>query len=184
MKDYLNYDNPLIARYASKKMSEHFGPQKKFSTWRKLWIALAEAELELGLPVTQAQIDELKEHVDDIDFDVAAAYEKKLRHDVMAHVHTYGDLCPNAKGIIHLGATSCFVTDNGDAILYREALRMVRDRLVVVIDRLAKFAARRPVLYVPDTSAPCPAHGIRPSSADARGRGILSGISVRFLHST
>jgi len=141
MKDYLNYDNPLIARYASKKMSEHFGPQKKFSTWRKLWIALAEAELELGLPVTQAQIDELKEHVDDIDFDVAAAYEKKLRHDVMAHVHAYGDLCPNAKGIIHLGATSCFVTDNGDAILYREALRMVRDRLVVVIDRLAKFAA-------------------------------------------
>ncbi|MBR4832898.1 MAG: adenylosuccinate lyase, partial [Thermoguttaceae bacterium] len=140
MKDYLNYDNPLIARYASKKMSEHFGPQKKFSTWRKLWIALAEAELELGLPVTQAQIDELKQHVDDIDFDVAAAYEKKLRHDVMAHVHTYGDLCPNAKGIIHLGATSCFVTDNGDAILYREALRMVRDRLVVVIDRLAKFA--------------------------------------------
>ncbi len=140
MKDRLNYDNPLIDRYASREMCEHFGPQKKFSTWRKLWIALAEAENELGLPVSQEQIAELKEHVDDIDFDVAAAYEKSLRHDVMAHVHTYGDLCPKAKGIIHLGATSCFVTDNGDAILYREALKKIRKRLVVLIDRLGKFA--------------------------------------------
>ena len=136
----LNYDNPLIERYASREMCEHFGPQKKFSTWRRLWIALAESEHELGLPVTQQQIDELKEHVDDIDFEVAAAYEKKLRHDVMAHVHTYGDVCPNARGVIHLGATSCFVTDNGDCILYRDALKMVRNRLVTVIDRFAKFA--------------------------------------------
>ncbi|MDO5308400.1 MAG: adenylosuccinate lyase [Planctomycetia bacterium] len=140
MKERLNYDNPLIERYASREMCEHFGPQKKFSTWRRLWVALAEAEHELGLPVTQEQIDELKAHVDDIDFQVAADYEKKLRHDVMAHVHTYGDVCPNARGIIHLGATSCFVTDNGDCILYRDALKTVRDRLFVVIDRLAKFA--------------------------------------------
>ena len=141
MEKRLNYDNPLIERYASREMCEQFGPQKKFSTWRKLWVALAEAEHELGLPVTQEQIDELKAHTDDIDFEAAAAYEKKLRHDVMAHVHTYGDVCPNARAVIHLGATSCFVTDNGDCIIYREALEMVRDRLVTVIDRLAKFAS-------------------------------------------
>ena len=140
MQDKSLYDNPLIERYASREMCAHFSPQKKFSTWRRLWVALAEAEHELGLPVSQEQIDELKAHLDDIAFEVAAAYEKKLRHDVMAHVHTYGDVCPNARTIIHLGATSCFVTDNGDCILYREALRMIRDRLVVVIDRLAKFA--------------------------------------------
>ncbi len=140
IQNRLYYDNPLIERYASRDMCEHFGPQKKFSTWRRLWVALAEAEHELGLPVTQEQIDELKAHVDDVDFEVAAEYEKKLRHDVMAHVHTYGDVCPNARGIIHLGATSCFVTDNGDCVLYRDALKKVRDRLVVVIDRLAKFA--------------------------------------------
>ncbi len=140
MQDRILYDNPLIERYASREMCAHFGPQKKFSTWRRLWVALAEAESEMGLPVTQEQVDELKAHVDDIDFDAAAQYEKKLRHDVMAHVHTYGDVCPKARAVIHLGATSCFVTDNGDCILYREALRMVRDRLVVVIDRLAKFA--------------------------------------------
>ena len=142
MQNRLNYDNPLIGRYASREMCEHFGPQKKFSTWRRLWVALAEAEHELGLPVTKEQIDELKAQVDNIDFEVAAAYEKKLRHDVMAHVHTYGDVCPNARGVIHLGATSCFVTDNGDCIIYRDALKMIRDRLVVVIDRLAKFAAQ------------------------------------------
>lgn len=140
MKDRALYDNPLIERYASREMCAQFGPQKKFSTWRRLWVALAEAEHELGLPITREQIDELKAHVDDVDFDAAAAYEKKLRHDVMAHVHAYGDVCPNARGIIHLGATSCFVTDNGDCIIYREALRMIRDRLVTVVDRLAKFA--------------------------------------------
>ena len=141
MTSMLDYDNPLIGRYASPEMSRLWGPQRKFSTWRRLWVALAEAEAELGLPVTQAQIDELKAHVDDIDFNVAADYEKKLRHDVMAHVHTYGDLCPHARAIIHLGATSCFVTDNTDALLIREGLEMIRDRLVTVIDRLARFAA-------------------------------------------
>lgn len=142
MTDSLNYDNPLIARYASQEMSHLWGPQRKFSTWRRLWVALAEAESELGLPITAEQIAELKAHLDDIDFGVAADYEKKLRHDVMAHVHTYGDVCPNARGIIHLGATSCYVTDNTDTILLREAMQLIRKRLVTVIDRLAKFAAQ------------------------------------------
>ncbi|MCL2623076.1 MAG: adenylosuccinate lyase [Planctomycetaceae bacterium] len=140
MSDTLSYDNPLIVRYASQEMSCLWGPQRKFSTWRRLWLALAEAEAELGLPITDAQIAELKAHLDDIDFDLAAEYEKKLRHDVMAHVHTYGDLCPTARGIIHLGATSCYVTDNTDVILLREAMQLIRRRLVTVIDRLAKFA--------------------------------------------
>ena len=141
-EDYLVYKNPLIERYASREMAELWGPRKKFSTWRRLWVTLAECESELGLPVTQEQIDELKEHVDDIDFESAARYEKELRHDVMAHVHTYGDVCPKSRGIIHLGATSCFVTDNTDAILLRDALKMIRNRLVTVIDRLGKFATK------------------------------------------
>lgn len=136
----LDYDNPLVTRYASKEMVQLWGPQRKFSTWRKLWVALAEAEHELGLPVTQEQIDELKQHIDDIDFDNAAKHENRLRHDVMAHVHTYGDVCPLARSIIHLGATSCFVTDNADALLLREALQMVAKRIAVVIDRLGTFA--------------------------------------------
>ena len=134
------YENPLITRYASKDMSLIWGAQRKFSTWRTLWIALAEAEQELGLPITDAQISQLKAHVDDLDFDAAAAHEKRLRHDVMAHVHTYGDVCPDAKAIIHLGATSCFVTDNTDLILLRDAMELVRSRLVGVIDSLARFA--------------------------------------------
>lgn len=134
------YDNPLIGRYASREMSALWGPQRKFSTWRQLWIWLAEAEHEMGLPVTAKQIEELRAHRDDIDFSKAAEYEKKLRHDVMAHVHTYGDLCPDARGIIHLGATSCYVTDNTDLILIREGLELVRNRLVSVIDQLARFA--------------------------------------------
>jgi adenylosuccinate lyase len=134
------YENPLITRYASKEMSHVWSAQRKFSTWRRLWIALAEAEQELGLPITDAQLSELKAHVDDIDFDAARAHEKRLRHDVMAHVHTYGDACPSAKAIIHLGATSCFVTDNTDLILLRDALELVRSRLVGVIDSLARFA--------------------------------------------
>ena len=138
--DYKYYDNPLIARYASTKMSELWGPQRKFSTWRRLWVALAEAEAELGLAVTPEQIAELKRHVDDIDFAAAERHERRLRHDVMAHVHAYGDLCPAARPIIHLGATSCYVTDNTDLMLLREALEMVRDRLVAVIDGLARFA--------------------------------------------
>ncbi len=134
------YENPLISRYASREMATLWGDQRKFSTWRRLWVALAEAEAELGLPVTKEQIGELRSHLDDIDFAVAADYERKLRHDVMAHVHTYGDVCPNARPIIHLGATSCYVTDNTDLILIREALQMVAARLASVIVALGNFA--------------------------------------------
>jgi len=134
------YQNPLITRYASRPMSEIWSPERKFSTWRRLWVALAEAEAELGLGITPEQIAELKEHVDQIDFEAAARHEQRLRHDVMAHVHTFGDQCPSARGIIHLGATSCYVTDNTDVLLLREALGLVRDRVVAVIDRLADFA--------------------------------------------
>ncbi|TWT78013.1 Adenylosuccinate lyase [Posidoniimonas polymericola] len=138
MSEY--YENPLITRYASRQMAALWGAQKKFSTWRRLWVALAEAEAELGLPISEAQLNELRENVDKIDFDNAAAYEKKLRHDVMAHVHAYGDQCPGAKAIIHLGATSNFVVDNTDLILLRESLELVRDRIVAVIQALDNFA--------------------------------------------
>ncbi len=134
------YDNPLISRYASREMATLWGDQRKFSTWRKLWVWLAEAEAELGLPVTAAQIAELKSEVDTIDFDAANRYERKLRHDVMAHVHAYGDQCPTARPIIHLGATSCYVTDNTDLILIRESLQMIAGRLAAVIVALADFA--------------------------------------------
>jgi adenylosuccinate lyase len=137
-----NYDNPLIGRYASQEMSQLWGPQRKFSTWRRLWVALAEAEAELGLSISKQQLDELRSHVDTIDFEKAAAYERKLRHDVMAHVHAYGDVCPQARAIIHLGATSCYVTDNTDLILMRESLELVRGRLVGVIHQLANFAEK------------------------------------------
>ncbi len=136
------YDNPLISRYASAEMSRLWGPQRRHSTWRRIWVALAEAEAELGLPITKQQVQQLRAHVDDIDFTAAGRYERKLRHDVMAHVHAYGDACPEARGIIHLGATSCDITDNADLLLLREALAMVRERLVAVIDRLAHFAQR------------------------------------------
>ncbi len=138
--DHNQYDNPLIGRYASRQMSELFSPQRKFSTWRRLWVALAEAEAELGLAITPEQIAELREHVDQIDFEAAARHERQLRHDVMAHVHAYRDACPAAGGIIHLGATSCYVTDNTDLLLMREALTLIRSRLVAVIDRLGRFA--------------------------------------------
>ncbi|MEX0793854.1 MAG: adenylosuccinate lyase [Pirellulaceae bacterium] len=134
------YENPLISRYCSREMSFLWSPQKKFSTWRRLWLALAEAEQELGLPISNEQLDQLKAHLDDIDFEVAAKHEKIRRHDVMAHVETYGELCPQAKPIIHLGATSCYVTDNTDIILLRESLRLVRDNLVRVINQMADFA--------------------------------------------
>ena len=134
------YDNPLIGRYASAAMCQLWSPQTKHSTWRRLWIALAEVQRDLGLDISQAQIDELKSHVNDIDFERAAKHEKIMRHDVMAHVHTYGDICPNAKPIIHLGATSCYVTDNTDLILMRQGLQMLKSKLVAVIDKLAKFA--------------------------------------------
>jgi adenylosuccinate lyase len=138
---YDRYENPLISRYASAEMAELFSPQRKFSTWRRIWIALAQAQQELGLGITTEQIDQLQKHVDNIDFEVARQYEKKLRHDVMAHVHAYGDVCPDARPIIHLGATSCFVTDNTDLIILREALVAVRSRLAAVIDQLGTFAA-------------------------------------------
>lgn len=143
MNPHETYQNPLITRYASHEMSHIWSSQRKFSTWRRLWVALAEAESELGLPVTEEQLAELRAHVDDIDFDVADKYERKLRHDVMAHVHTYGDVCPAARPIIHLGATSCYVTDNTDLILLGDSLRLVRDRLVSVIDRLGQFAVEQ-----------------------------------------
>ena len=135
------YENPLTGRYASPEMSALWSEQRKFSTWRRLWVVLAEAERELGLPISEQQIAELKAHTDDIDFAVASAYERKLRHDVMAHVHAYGDLCPSARPIIHLGATSCYVTDNTDLMLIRESLQMTARRLAAVIDALATFAA-------------------------------------------
>jgi adenylosuccinate lyase len=135
------YQNPLVTRYASRRMAELWSGQEKFSTWRKLWVALAEAERELGLGISESQIAELKAKVDDIDFAAAKAHEKRLRHDVMAHVHAFGDVAPGARGIIHLGATSCYVTDNTDLILIREALTLVRDGLVGAIDALGTFAA-------------------------------------------
>lgn len=135
-----HYDNPLISRYASPEMSGLWSEQRKFGLWRRLWVVLAEAERELGLPIREEQIAELKAHVDDIDFKAAAAYEHKLRHDVMAHVHAYGDVCPKARPIIHLGATSCYVTDNADLILMRESLSLLAQRLAIVIDQLGRFA--------------------------------------------
>ncbi len=134
------YASPLSERYASKEMQYVFSPEKKFRTWRKLWIALAETERELGLDITEEQIAELKAHQDDINFDVAKAREKEVRHDVMSHVYAYGQQCPKAAGIIHLGATSCYVGDNTDIILMREALSLVRTKLINVIANLAKFA--------------------------------------------
>ena len=136
------YESPLSSRYASDEMQYIFSPDKKFSTWRRLWVALARAEMELGLPVTQEQVDELEAHLEDIDYDKAAQWEKKLRHDVMAHVHTYGELCPKAMPIIHLGATSCYVGDNTDVILMREGLELVREKIVRVLAHLADFAEK------------------------------------------
>lgn len=134
------YESPLNSRYASKEMQYIFSPDKKFSTWRKLWIALAEAEKELGLDITDEQIAEMKEHIYDINYDVAKAREKEVRHDVMAHVYAYGTLCPKAKPIIHLGATSCYVGDNTDIIIMTEAMQLVKKKLVCLINELAKFA--------------------------------------------
>ena len=134
------YTSPLSERYASKEMQYIFSQDMKFRTWRKLWIALAETEKELGLNITQEQIDELKAHADDINYDVAKAREKEVRHDVMSHVYAYGVQCPKAKGIIHLGATSCYVGDNTDIIVMTEALKLVQKKLVNVIAELSKFA--------------------------------------------
>jgi adenylosuccinate lyase len=136
------YNSPLSERYASKEMQYIFSPDMKFRTWRRLWIALAETEKELGLAITQEQIDELKAHADDINYDVAKAREKEVRHDVMSHVYAYGVQCPKAKGIIHLGATSCYVGDNTDIIVMTKALTLIKKKLVNVIAELASFADR------------------------------------------
>ena len=134
------YQTPLAERYASKEMQYIFSPDKKFKTWRRLWIALAETEKELGLDITDEQIEELKANKDNINYEDAKKREKEVRHDVMSHVYAYGLQCPKAKGIIHLGATSCYVGDNTDIIVMTEALRLVRKKLVNVINELAKFA--------------------------------------------
>lgn len=134
------YQSPLSSRYASDEMQRLFSAQFKFSTWRRLWLMLAESEKELGLNITDEQLDEMRAHLDDIDFEAAAKHEKRLRHDVMAHVHTFGEVCPKAMPIIHLGATSCYVGDNTDIIIMREALKLVRDKLVSVVRVLADFA--------------------------------------------
>jgi adenylosuccinate lyase len=134
------YENPLITRYASREMAENFSDKKKFTTWRRLWITLAEAEMELGLPITQEQIDELKVHETDLNLDVAAQREKEVRHDVMAHVFAYGQQCPKAKPIIHLGATSCYVGDNTDIMLMMDGMRILRKKLLSCMDYLARFA--------------------------------------------
>lgn len=142
MADYNRYTSPLTGRYASKEMQYIFSQDNKFRTWRKLWIALAETEHELGLNITKEQIDELKAHQDEINYEVAEAREKEVRHDVMSHVYAYGVQCPNAKGIIHLGATSCYVGDNTDIIIMREGLELVHKKLVNVINELSKFAMK------------------------------------------
>jgi len=139
---YDRYQSPLSERYASKEMQYLFSPDMKFRTWRKLWIALAEVEKELGLSITQEQIEEMKEHAEDINYEVAKEREALVRHDVMSHVYAYGVQCPKAKGIIHLGATSCYVGDNTDVIIMTEALRLVKKKLVNVIEKLASFAEK------------------------------------------
>ena len=136
------YQSPLCERYASKEMQSIFSNDRKFSTWRKLWIALAESEQELGLPITDEQIEEMKSQIDNIDYEKAKQYESELRHDVMAHVHTYGDACPKAAGIIHLGATSCYVGDNTDVILMHSALIQIKNLLLNAVEALSEFAMK------------------------------------------
>lgn len=140
--DYKEYINPLCTRYSSKRMRELFGDENRIGLWRKLWIALAESERELGLGITEEQIAELKANADKINFDVAAERERIVRHDVMSHVYAYGEQCPSAKGIIHLGATSCYVCDNADLIIYHDGLKYISSKLLNVLDRLAQFAVK------------------------------------------
>jgi adenylosuccinate lyase len=142
MRDYQTYENPLGPRYASREMLYNFSAEKKFRTWRRLWVALAEAEQELGVPITEAQVEELRAHQNDINYEVAEARERQIRHDVMAHIYAYGQQCPTAKGIIHLGATSAYVTDNTDLIQMRDGLHLLRAKLLQLMADLADFAAR------------------------------------------
>ena len=137
-----SYESPLASRYASEYMLKLFSADTRYQTWRKLWVALAKEEMALGLPITQGQVDELAAHVTDIDYDVVKQREKEVRHDVMAHVYAYGKVAPSAAGIIHLGATSCYVTDNTDLILYRDALKYIRKELLSVIKQLSEFAEK------------------------------------------
>lgn len=136
------YESPLASRYASKYMLELFSPDTRYQTWRRLWVSLARAEMELGLPITGQQVAELEEHITDIDYDCVRKREKEVRHDVMAHVYAYGQAAPSAAGVIHLGATSCYVTDNADMVIYRDALQYIRGELIKVIANLAGFADR------------------------------------------
>ena len=140
--DYNSFLNPLTDRYASKEMSYNWSPQKKHSTWRRLWLALAECEKELGLNITDEQLNEMRQHLDDIDFPAVEAVEKDLRHDVMSHIHVFGKQCPAAMPIIHLGATSCYVTDNTELIQMRDGLKLLRGKLLKVIRLLADFAMK------------------------------------------
>ena len=142
MIDNSIYQNPLNTRYASREMQENFGDEKRFRLWRKLWIALAESEMELGLPITQAQIDEMKAHANEIDYARAEEYERQFRHDVMAHVHAFGDAAPSAAPIIHLGATSCFVDCNSELMIMRDGLDIILKKLVNVMDKLKAFALK------------------------------------------
>lgn len=142
MSNTNSYESPFCTRYASEEMQYIFSADKKFTTWRRLWVALARAEMKLGLPVTESQVKQLEENIDNIDYDMAAAREKEVRHDVMAHVYTYGQVCPDAKGIIHLGATSCYVGDNTDVIIMRDALQVIRRKLINVIAQLSGFAMK------------------------------------------
>ncbi|MGN1480940.1 adenylosuccinate lyase [Porcipelethomonas sp.] len=142
MNNKNSYESPFCTRYASEEMQYIFSPDKKFTTWRRLWVALARAEMKLGLPVTEAQVKELEENINNIDYDMAEAREKEVRHDVMAHVYTYGQACPDAEGIIHLGATSCYVGDNTDVIIMRDALQVIRRKLINVIAQLSDFAMK------------------------------------------
>lgn len=136
------YESPLASMYASKYMLELFSPDTRYQTWRRLWVSLAKAEMKLGLPITQQQVAELEDHITDIDYDCVRKREKEVRHDVMAHVYAYGQAAPSAAGVIHLGATSCYVTDNADMVIYRDALQYIRGELIKVIANLAGFADR------------------------------------------
>lgn len=197
------YENPLITRYASRQMAGIWGDQNRYSTWRKLWIALAEAQQELGLEIATEQIEEMKQKVDTIDFETANRYEREKRHDVVAHIHAFGDQCPQARPIIHLGATSCFVTDNTDLILLREALELTRQKLAKAIDRLASFATqyrelpclgfthlqpaqpttmgKRATLWLYDLAMDLEELELRSSSLKARGTKGTTGTQASFL---
>ena len=197
------YENPLITRYSSRQMAGIWGDQNRYSTWRKLWIALAESQQELGLEISDAQIEEMRTSIGTIDFEKANQYEREKRHDVVAHIHAFGDQCPQARPIIHLGATSCFVTDNTDLILLREALELTRQKLAKAIDRLATFASKyralpclgfthlqpaqpttmgkRATLWLYDLTMDLEELELRSSSLMARGTKGTTGTQASFL---